>query len=460
MNKKPAAAPRQTEDDRVKLKPLMGIRPGVYLTVFYSIALLIILFFLLIFPGLKRPGSLISLKTEPVGAALKADGVYMGTYRDKIFIPKGNHILEAVIPGFETATADVQIPGRVFGSLFFPSRYRVFFTLKSADSTSAFEMAAADFAAWSFGGEPTAAWQIPLSLSEGAYRIGPENNPAATEILLAASRFTVTRSTLRDLVRAKMLIDSGGLSPSPAILAGSVSDILSFLSENPASAIWLSKILPPESAAIIEKSDWYKSSINFKHAPAYQNVSNTGTLAAGGLTFTRIESGTVEYPEPYPYTADVKNFYICETPVQNALFREFLNENPSWNDERNIFPPEIPGTYGAGASWHAARAFCQWFTKRLPSSMSNMEVRLPTEDEWEHAANSGTPNMKPANWEWCADPFVPLPFIKADQKTILAVGSPEYALRGRLSNTSETRASMPPDSASPFITFRPVLAEK
>ncbi|MCL2270947.1 MAG: PEGA domain-containing protein, partial [Treponema sp.] len=143
-------------DDKVKLKPVLGIRPGVYLSILYSIALLVILFFLLIFPGIHKPGSLIILKTEPAGAALRVDGVYMGTSGDKIFVPKGTHTLEAVIPGFENESAVIEIPGRVFGSLLFPRRFEAAFTLKTADPAAVFSQAAADYAGWSFAGEPTA----------------------------------------------------------------------------------------------------------------------------------------------------------------------------------------------------------------------------------------------------------------------------------------------------------------
>jgi len=426
-------------DDIVKLKPIMGIRPGVYLCALYSFILLVIIFLLFVLPGLRNPGSELVLITEPQGAALRVDGIYIGTAKDRIFVSKGVHTLTAVIPGFDNESVKIEIPGRIFGSLFFPRRLKVEFTLKTSYPSDAFAWAAADFAEWSFAGEPTATWQIPLSLSEGAYRTGQIiDSQSAAQILTAAARFTVTRAALRDIVRAKMLLDNGGLSPSPAGIFGSVSDILVFLSENPGSAGWLLSILPAEAAVMVKTSDWYKkeaASLADTAIPAGRSVA--GRLNLAGLSFS-----------------GVSNFMISESAVSQAAFEIFLNENPEWKE--------------IGNSWFAAAEFCRRLTSRLPPSMAGMEVRLPTEAEWELAASrgiikmgegssSGSGGATISGWEWCADPFAPLQFIKADANAVIMVGSVERSLR---SSVDSSRASLPPDFSSPVVSFRPVIAEK
>ena len=434
-------------EDIVKLKPILGIRPGVYLTVLYSIILVIILFFLLVYPGLSNPGAVLTVKTEPAGAAIRVNGVYMGT--SSIPIPKGIHTIEAVLPGFETSKAVYDIPGRIFGSNFFPLKYHIEFTLKTNSPADAFAQAAAEFAAWSFGGEPTSVWQIPLSLSEGAYHIGPANDPAAAEILTAASRYTVTRAALRDLIRAKILLDNSGISPSPAALTGSISDILVFLSQNPGSAQWLSGLLPPESASLINVSNWYRNEHSYQ-TTAFQGTS-TGSINFSGLTFLNFSG-----------------FMISETPVSKALFETFLNENPEWKEqytdyfeeEISTFPQIYDNEIITGITWYAAGAFCEWLSGRLPSSLAAMEVRLPKEAEWEYAAQF-VRNMENPGWEWCAEPYAPLRFITASPKAIEAAGSSERVLRGRpASSAQETRTSLPAELSSPFVTFRLVIAQK
>jgi len=436
-------------EDIVKLKPFMGFRPGVWLCALYSAILLVLIFLFLILPGLINPGSELIFITEPQGAAIRVDGVYMGTAKERIFVPEGVHLLTAVAPGFDNESLNAKIPGRVFGSLFFPDRFTIEINLKTSDPSGAFAQAAADFAELSFAGEPTATWQIPLILSEGAYRTGQViDNQSAAQILTAASRFTATRAALRDIVRAKMLLDNGGLSPSPAGIYGSVNDIMAFLSENPGSANWLFSLLPAEAAAMVKASDWYKKeTASLSDAAPSQGNQGMGRLNLAGFTFV-----------------GVSNFMIGENTIPHTVLENYLNENPEWKE--------------IGNSWFAASEYCRRLSSRLPPSMAEMEVRLPTEAEWELAAASGlifmgesrrlvrfSKNNETASgaaageggWEWCADPFAPLQFIKADVDAIRMVGSSERSLR---SSADSSRASLPPEFSSPVVSFRPVIAPK
>ena len=454
---------KQTENEgQIRLKPIMGIRPGVYLTVLYAFILLVILFFLLVYPGLKNPGAVLIVKTEPAGAAIRVNDVYMGVSGSKIFVPKGTHTIEAVMPGFESQNAVHEIPGRIFGSRFFPFRYRTEFTLRTNDPAAAFAHYAADFAAWTFAGEPTATWQVPLSLSEGAYRTGPFTGTQETmaelqDILAGAACFTVTRAALRDLIRAKILLDNNGNAPCAAALIGSISDVLAFLSENPGSASWLYDLLPSEAGTIIRGSNWYQNEYLRSERPASAAQAAEqrilGQLNLAGIAFSGFPN----------------RFMISENPVSQSVFETFLDENPQWREHKtDYFPEEISfnpmDTYRrnavTGITWYAAQAFCKWLTEQLPAPMAGMEVRLPSEAEWEYAALYIS-NMNNPGWEWCADPYAPLQFITASPEAIEVFGSPERSLRGTPSLAStETRASLQPGLSSPIVTFRPVIAER
>ena len=62
-----------------------------------------------------------------------------------------------------------------------------------------------------------------------------------------------------------------------------------------------------------------------------------------------------------------------------------------------------------GVSWFEARAYCQWLTQQLKSEftsagLSQHEVRLPLEDQWERAARAANATKADARrWPWGDD---------------------------------------------------------
>jgi hypothetical protein len=493
FRKKPG--PDKTEaEDLVRLAPLFGVRPGIYLTALYGLVLLIILFFILIYPGLTNPGSLFIVSSEPSGAAVRVDGVTRGAAPCEIFVPRGNRVIEVVLPGFQSLRMERDVPGRIFASVFFPRKEYITGKLPDDSPGAALTLGAADYAEWSFAGEPTAAFQIPLSLSEGAYRAGPAGTDPGfrknfNDILRGALRFASTRAALRDLLRAKFLVDNGGLSPSPLTLLCSAEEILTYLAETPGSAAWLGALLPPESGLSVD-SPWYQRDQEEGRVlgppaaiPAEDLSGNTREL--GPLRFREFPGGSLVLGTPFPRSVEVGGFWIAETEVSAEAWDAFLRDAPEWRRENTgdltekglvtsdyLLPPDnpsYPSPTVPAVSWYAARAYCQWLTRLLPPSLAAWEVRLPTEVEWEYAARltgaAGLPlEMTGGLWEWCEDPFAPLSFFPAEGEIIRDIGSPERPVKGGSwvsapgSINAGTRASLPPTSCSPFVSFRPILA--
>ncbi|MCL2879215.1 MAG: formylglycine-generating enzyme family protein, partial [Treponema sp.] len=388
------------------------------------------------------------------------------------------------------------IPGRVFASLFFPRRLVLEAGLTSDNPDGVLLAGAKDYAAWTFGGEPTATWQIPFSLSEGAYRAGVSGTDQFTQDMLAASsRFAVTRAAVRDLLRAKLLSDAKGLSPSPLGLLYSGADILRFLSQTPGAPQWLGDVLSAEQIAGLKDSTWYtKASEKLARADSVISEKNTehgkppiSRLNLGGMIYDGVNSGMLV--RGFPYQAQyLPAFMLCTTEVTKEAFNTFIRENPQWNSDNaeNLTaqslasddyliddkPDTLQSAGICGVSWHAARAYCQWLSARLPPSMAAYEVRLPFEAEWEYALGLNSSGHTTENaaapsgtlWEWCADPWTPVDYIPAPDNAIAALGSPERSLRGILNpadpESYKTRASLPPEFCSSFVSFRPVIALK
>jgi hypothetical protein len=491
-------------EDRVHLKPLLGIRPGVYLTFLYGAVLGIIFFFILLYPGLANPGTLLAVTSEPFGAAVRVDGVYRGTSPCDVFLPKGTHQLELILPGFTPRQKELNVQGRLFGSVLFPLKKSFHETLAETSAGSAFLWAASDYGMWSFTGEPAATYQIPQSLSEGAYRSGPAGaDPrgyrSLERVIQGAARFASTKAGLRDILRAKHLIDNAGCSVSPVSLLRSIEDILSFLSETPGTAEWLAGILPSEIGSRIAHSDWYA-----KEKAAAESLGNRPyslpdfgpRLTIGAMTFREITGGTFVPGGGFSQEAAVHSFWAAETEASVQSWEAFLEARPEWRPDRIELlraqglvtedylknGEDRDSSAVAGVSWYAAQAYCEWLTGLLPPEFQNYEVRLPTETEWEYAGKaaeiagpetSGFRDFLGGFWEWCADPYAPNPFIPADPEIIRAIGAPERSIRGNSWNTPlpvqnetakwaalEARGSLFPASCSPFGSFRPVIASK
>jgi hypothetical protein len=446
----------------------LGLKPPLYLAFIYGAVLIVILFFIFLYPGIKNPGSFIVVKTEPWGAAVLVDGVYMDTAPCKIFVQAGDRKIELRLPGFLPVEMEKNIKSRLFASALFPLKVDISGRLEASSPAASFLVEAGEYADWTFAGEPSATYQIPLSLSEGAYRFGPAAADEAVrksmeDTVVAAARFAVTRAALRDLIRAKTLLDNQGLSPSPISLLSSAGDIIGFLDKNPEAALWLGSLLGDAEQATLLSSAWYAEAEAGREPEGRFSAPGAPVLNLGLLRFKMIPGGFPILGTNFPAKSSVDTFYISETVISIAAWEAFLAQEPQWRFETHNFPGAPAGL--SGTSWYAAEAFCRWLNTFLPPQYEHLELRLPTEAEWEYAAQTGA--LDYGNfWEWCKDPFVPLSFLSVPPAAAATIPSSERPLRGGSwvnkagENGMEIRGSLPPSVSSPFVSFRPALGPK
>jgi formylglycine-generating enzyme required for sulfatase activity len=275
----------------------------------------------------------------------------------------------------------------------------------------------------------------------------------------------------------------------------SLEEMAAFAAETPGAPVWLAGLLPPEAAAVLSASAWYRKDPAEAGGPSALDASAPGAsvpaipagsaLEAGGLRFREIPAGALIRQTALPRRAVLDRFWIAAAEVSGAAWEAFLEDNAEWRPENlpalrerglvnsdYLVPqdnPAYPAPARSGVSWYAATAYCVWLTGRLPPSLAaGYEVRLPTEAEWEYAASTGPDGggMSGGLWEWCVEPFSPLPFLPGEEDLIRRISSPERPVKGGSwisvpgSVGIETRASLPPSSCSPFVGFRPVIARR
>ena len=244
-------------------------------------------------------------------------------------------------------------------------------------------------------------------------------------------------------------------------------------------------------------------------------VAGASFVHLSGGTFVMGMNGSSQELDR-PHVVTVSDLYIQSTPVTRAQFRAFLAEVPAWREsERDTLVNEgfatndylrswgfasnpgdgqLPATE---VSWYAANAYLQWLNQRLPAALAGYRARLPLEEEYEWAVEAngsagleagfrrgGQNGPYPVNtfppgqfgisdllgnvWQWMQNSFRPADYLVRSHPhspygTERVAASERVVRGGSWANSTQavratTRGSQPPDWATSFLGFRPVLS--
>jgi len=462
---------------RVKLKPFLGMQPGLYLTILYAFILALILFLFLFYPGIRRYGSDLSVATTPTGAAVFIDGRYVGATPLTTFVTAGSHALEVQKPYYASTKEQLSVDGRLFGSLFVPRRDSVGLALRVSDLSGLLAHAFGQVSRWALIDTVVPNYQIPPVLThtvkDAAQSEGFRDFAALALFLKDAARDVHNPYLLRDLLSAEGFLYARGGKLAPSSLLAMVVDFARIVRANPQLVLWTYASLPEAIQATVRTQGWFreieKSYLDSVGAGA-TGATTAPVLSLEGVRFIPVPEGRYvmgiargQSPgDPtaagldLPHLVQVASFSMADTDVTNAQFERFLADNPKWSPaERQTLQHEglvssdylnnwdamrgnnYPVTY---VSFYAARAYADWLTSRLPGYLSGWRVRLPSEEEYEWAARMNVDprasvfhetaqNIEPAEsgapsslgiydllgnvWEWCENWYFPADYLLA-----------------------------------------------
>ncbi|MDH7483008.1 MAG: formylglycine-generating enzyme family protein [Spirochaetales bacterium] len=396
------------EHAQVRLPPIAGLQPRTWLPVLYALLIALVLFLVLILPGLRHRGAYLSCRGYPAAAAVFEGEHYLGDTSTPFFIPRGEHLLSFRKQGFSNLDLKVTVPGPVFATLIFRPSVAVTYSLDPESPTSVLNPSFAEFLDWSLSGNPSKVYQIPRPLTDGVLDLVSAANPVSIQsgamsqqILRVGMAASTNPASARDALGAALVAAAPGGSFTGALATAHA--VLALLASSSQRQQWIRA----NASGTISSSILAGSAPDT--APSLRNKApvKTGSLSAAGHVFVLFSAGTClmageTSQDAAPYEIRVPAFGIAATEVTRRQYAAFLAANPYWRRDNletllasglvdedyladfNVSAPdEHPVTQ---ISWHAAKAYCEWLNSFLPPGYRAV---LPTEAMWESAAAAG-----------------------------------------------------------------------
>jgi formylglycine-generating enzyme required for sulfatase activity len=449
---------KDVDEAEVHLKPVFGIAPGRYLTIIYSLGVLTALFLVLLYPGIRNPGTVFRIESDPPGSAVILDGAYKASTPATIFLPAGSRQLRMEHPGFIAQEQTLKVGAQLFGTLFFNRESGIRVSLEAGKTAGTIlSQGIKEYSWWALAGQPSASYQIPMVLSEAALAWtaipSSQRSAVAADFASAAFSYTAQPQSARDALRASILVAGESAVLTPVTLGLIVDKAWNLLANDPAFLPALASVMPADVRQSIESTALYKSLMDAagKSASSVVATAPSGRRMAAGEGFIEFQTGStvIRANSGIPAVIVQNGFALAETETTVARYREFIRENPQWSASATdslqaaglVDASYLKDFESAGedqpvryVSRAAAEAYTEWLSTKAPSGY---RFDLPTEAQWNRAAeasamavsrpdaaalfaqgrtgpspiaamrtdSAGFKGLLGGVWEWCADPY-------------------------------------------------------
>ncbi len=410
----------------VKIKPLFGMKPGLWLTIAYALAILLILFLVGVLPDIIDGSKRVTFTSAAYNSAVYIDGEYAGGTPFTRKVSSGTHDVLYKVNGYEIDSFTIKVGHPWFFNWLFPRKQNVSSsaTLTQEAFTALSKELLEDANSYSAILEYDDVHRYAPIFTTYAKSIKSSAYESQTQAFETALLFITTQEMYND---AKEAIDILGLN---------LSLDASKLFENTTST----------TAGLAHQEDQL---ITAKTTTLDVGIFKIAGFTIPEVTFSNGNEVELSYPKVKQAGQEIttESFNISGICITENMWAYFVNENPDWgisNKENLIIQGLVDDYYLDGVtlsmtvvsnrpvrniSWYAAQAFCSWL-----SSKTGKTVTLPTENQWIAAtltdseggfqkslmpsiSESFPSAMLGGLWELTCTPYVPLSRLISAQES-------------------------------------------
>lgn len=414
--------------EEVKLPELLHMRPGIYILILLVLALLLAIFLIAFYPGIRNGGRYVTFTSSLSESGVLLDGTHLGSAEYQHFVKSGTYEVSLTKGGEVYAKFPLEIDHPVFLTWLFHR------TLETPE--------------------------VPLSLSKEQSE-------------------TINRFNLEQIVQASAILSYDNRNNYPPLFANLLSDleVLALDAQTKQETLELA-LLYISNGTMLEEAlkamDTYQSTLDTNMHELLQTANvlfasssqpKSVGIASSSLDFnaekTLLKAGDLEIEGyHYPKTTFVlgkevlsiyhettmlgvevstEAFSLATLETTQYQWAMFLEENPKW-DGRNrqalmdemlvdeyymqglsVSPVFVTSRPIFQISYHAAQAFCDWLSEKsgksvfIPSeamytlaALSHPNLRYSSSLSPSPSVDAGPVALLGGVWEMTSSPYIPL----------------------------------------------------
>lgn len=472
-------------DHKVTLKPILNIKPQLYIPILYSFIIFTLLFLTLLLPGLLSRGTYITITSSPENVEVYVDDVRVGSTPLKVFVTDGNRTLTFKKNNFNDYSIEKSINSRLFFTLFNKNIDKKHITLTSDNGLTILESSYKTMAEWSLinTSQINSRYQIPTLISSSItdyYYSSDFNKEVLDNYLMSSFKLVTNEIVLSDYIKGLILTTSDNRLPSISSIKKSALIVNKIVSNQKNAPLLLyNRIL--RNTSIQANNDFYQK-LNDNHRKIInKNVTSfdepENNIVLKDMTFVNIpKSNNLAIDVNFIHNIEEESFYILKNLITKDSYNDFLEENPIWNKinikslidnglvDRYYLDFSNDEEYITNISFYAAKAWCEWANDKY-NIPEGWNLELPDENHWYSALQYEVIDDNEA-WQWTDKGFYLYDHFLTDNKGTTMEAFTEIVPRvvvgkNKYNTKAETgRGVQNANWCTPFLSFRPVLVKE